>query len=237
MVVAALSVRIVPLAVFAHYAAKGRAAIENMGARRPENVTPRAWETATTWGSIAYCNICFSSEHVSIAEMKRVVADLEAQSQNDVNLSTWTWVWERLKATGPHGKQYYAKFWPQYHRDLAYAQASDVTLPLLEGFSEFEYLDLRGTQVTDAGLAHLRNAKKLESLYLSAAITDAGMSHLSGLTNLRRLSLMDTKVTDTGLEQLKGLSQLEAAYLKGSKVTEEGVERLQQALPTCKIER
>ncbi|MGD0900318.1 MAG: hypothetical protein ABR915_21000 [Thermoguttaceae bacterium] len=224
-------------AIFAHYRAKGQAIIVHMEERRPNNVTPRAWETATTWAGIAYGNVCCSPEHVSIAEMKRLAEDFEAHSQNNVDLSTVTWIWERLAATGPVGQGYHAKFWPQYRQNLAYAQASDESLPLLEGFGECQYLDLRGTPVTDAGLAHLKKATKLESLSLSDGITDAGMVYLSELTNLRWLSLMDTKVSDIGLEQLKGLSHLQGLYLKGSKVTDDGVKKLQQALPNCKIER
>jgi Leucine-rich repeat (LRR) protein len=120
---------------------------------------------------------------------------------------------------------------------LAYAQATDETLPLLEGLSECEYLDLRDTQVTDAGLVHLKNARKLETLSLGTGFTDAGMAHLSSLTNLRWLSLAGTQVTDTGLEQLKGMSHLKGLYLAGTQVSNEAVQRLEQALPTCKTVR
>ena len=116
-------------------------------------------------------------------------------------------------------------------------QASDDSLPTLEGFSECQYLDLRGTLVTDAGLVHLKKAKDLESLALSDGITDAGITHLSGLTTLRWLSLTGTKVTDVGLEQLQGLPRLEKLYVAGSLVTEEGGNRFLRRFAKCEIER
>jgi len=207
------------LFVFAHYSAKGRTIIDSLEKRRPENVTPRAWETAATWASIAYCNVCVV-DTVSTSEMKGLVADLEAQSQNDVDLSSYSWLWRRLEATGPSGKCYYEKFWPQHRRDSAYAQASDDSLPTLDGFGECRYLDLRGTLVTDAGLVHLKKAQNLESLALGDGITDAGIAHLSGLTTLRWLSLTGTKVTDGGLEQLQGLPRLAKLYVAASEVSE-----------------
>jgi hypothetical protein len=236
VVAAVFIARLTPLLVFAHYRAMGLAVIESMGKRRPEIVAPRAWETATAWASIAYANVC-TQDAVSIAEMKRLVSDLEAKSKEDVDLSTWTWVWERLEALEPEGQRYYTKFWPEYSQDLAYAQATDESLPTLEGFRQLHYLDLRGTSVTDAGLVHLKKAEKLESLTLSAGVTDAGMAHLSGLTNLRCLSLTGTKVTDSGLEQIAGLPQLETLYVADTQITDGGASHFQERFPKCKIQR
>ena len=42
-------------------------------------------------------------------------------------------------------------------------------------------------------------------------VTDAGLEHLKGLTQLQGLSLSGTQVTDAGLEHLKGLTQLQIA--------------------------
>ena len=100
------------------------------------------------------------------------------------------------------------------------------------------FVNLSGTQVTDAGLEHLKGLTNLRRLYLSGTkVTDAGLEHLKGLTNLEHLSLSSTKVTDAGLEHLKGLTKLRALALKGTQVTNVGVKKLQQALPNCKIYR
>jgi hypothetical protein len=41
-------------------------------------------------------------------------------------------------------------------------------------------------------------------------VTDAGLEHIKGLTNLEQLWLIDTKVTDEGVEELEeALPQLQ----------------------------
>src|SRR3989304_6984363 len=47
---------------------------------------------------------------------------------------------------------------------------------------------LRGTQVTDAALEHLKGLTNLQELQLHCPqVTDAGLEHLKGLTSLQRL--------------------------------------------------
>jgi hypothetical protein len=98
-------------------------------------------------------------------------------------------------------------------------------------------LVLDNTRVTDAGLARLRNATRLQTLSLGGTVvTDAGLEHLRGLTQLQRLYLHKTLVTDAGLAHLRGLGQLRELRLDGSAVTEAGVEGLRGALPQATIE-
>ena len=81
-------------------------------------------------------------------------------------------------------------------------------------------LDLSGTKITDAGLAHIRNMSRLEILLLSGnEIAGAGLKHLSGLTNLKWLSLEDTHVTDAAIKQLPSLPKLEELHLDRTDVT------------------
>jgi hypothetical protein len=106
-----------------------------------------------------------------------------------------------------------------------------------EGRSGYlQHLELSGTQVRDAGLAHLKGLTNLRVLSLTETqVSDGGLAHLKGLTNLERLMLADTKVSDAGLVHLKGLKNLEKLYLFGSKVTDAGVADLKKALPTVHI--
>jgi len=64
---------------------------------------------------------------------------------------------------------------------------------------------LSGTQISDAGLEHLRELSSLKGLNLSGTqIGDAGLEHLQGLTSLEFLELgFITNVTDAGREELK----------------------------------
>ena len=98
----------------------------------------------------------------------------------------------------------------------------------------------QGGKVTDAELKQLlKGLENLEDLDLYRTnITDAGLEHVKGLKHLRYLNLhWQKKVTDAGLEHLKGLESLQHLDLRGTKVTDGGVENLQRALPNCKIDR
>ena len=55
----------------------------------------------------------------------------------------------------------------------------------------------------------LRRLTQLQLLNLAhTQVTDAGLEHLKGLAQLKELNLSYTHVTDAGLEHLKGLTQL-----------------------------
>jgi hypothetical protein len=96
-------------------------------------------------------------------------------------------------------------------------------------------LDLTGTQVTDAGLAHVKEYE-LSELYLSnTSITDSGLAHLKDCTKIRQIQISDTAVTDAGLSHLKRLNRMTALFLHRTKVTEAGVRQLADVLPQCTI--
>jgi hypothetical protein len=111
-------------------------------------------------------------------------------------------------------------------------------LSLLEDECVVEYVELRGTAVTDAWLEHLKGLPHLHGLGLDGAkVTDAGLEHLRSLSQLNKLDLSNTRVTDAGLEHLRGLTHLQLLVLKQTHVTDDGVAKLQQALPGCGVER
>ena len=70
---------------------------------------------------------------------------------------------------------------------------------------------------------------------MNTQITDAGLVHLKELTELQTLFLGDTQITDAKLVRLKGLNNLQELYLTGTKVTDAGVADLKKALPNCLI--
>ena len=59
----------------------------------------------------------------------------------------------------------------------------------LKGLTNLSSLELRHTQVTDAGLAHLKGLTNLGVSPRSTRVTDAGLAHLKGLTNLSGVDL------------------------------------------------
>ncbi|NQU24227.1 MAG: hypothetical protein HQ567_23340 [Candidatus Nealsonbacteria bacterium] len=93
-----------------------------------------------------------------------------------------------------------------------------------------------GTQVTDAGLVHLKSLPNIEAIdLLDTRVTDAGLAHLKSLRSLQWLRFDGTEVSDAGLVHLEDLTDLEAVYLRAMQVTNEGVKKLQEALPNCQI--
>jgi len=85
---------------------------------------------------------------------------------------------------------------------------------------------------TDAALEHVRLFDQLRSLSHSrykkgdVRITDAGLEHIRDLRRLERLDLDDTAITDAGLQTLGGLRQLTFLTLSKNAITDAGLECL-----------
>ena len=112
-------------------------------------------------------------------------------------------------------------------------------------------LSLRGTSITEAGLAHLQGMELMslripESLrtdiglqhYLRAIarrsrfhlagwqISDAGLGHLQELVGLQSLSISDVPITDAGLAALLELSELRSIGLRNLAIGDAGLVHL-----------
>lgn len=82
-------------------------------------------------------------------------------------------------------------------------------------------------EVTDAGVASLKDLHQLRSLALNnTEVTDAGLVYFKGLTKLRFLSLVQTDVSGEGLRHLKDLP-IERLMLVETKVDDDGLKHLQ----------
>jgi serine/threonine protein kinase/formylglycine-generating enzyme required for sulfatase activity len=106
---------------------------------------------------------------------------------------------------------------------------TDATLEPFEGLSELSELDLsKSTALTDAGLAHLEPLTQLKFLSLyETRITDAGIEHLRGLVRLESLWIQQTDVGDAGLAHLRDLAQLRSLLIWGTHVTDAGLVHLE----------
>jgi mono/diheme cytochrome c family protein len=99
------------------------------------------------------------------------------------------------------------------------------------------WLDLSGTQITDAGLAVVARFPNLTRLHLNrTSITDAGITHVARLSHLEYLNLYATKITDAGLVPLAGIGSLRALYVWQTGVTPQGIERLKASLPKLVVD-
>jgi Leucine-rich repeat (LRR) protein len=117
-------------------------------------------------------------------------------------------------------------------------QITDAGLAHLKELKGLAELDLGNTQITDAGLAHLKELKGLTELDLSGTrITDAGFAHLKELKGLTTLYLWGTQITDAGLANLKELKGLTWLNIAETQITDAGLEELRSALPKCEIVR
>jgi len=97
--------------------------------------------------------------------------------------------------------------------------------------TQLEELDLRDTEVSDAGLAHLSRMTKLKKLQLGSnpptlKITDAGMAHLKKLKSLEELDLPYEGITDVGLTHLAELNFLKKINAQGRGITDEGLKAI-----------
>ncbi len=111
--------------------------------------------------------------------------------------------------------------------DLSCTEITDAGLAHLRALTSLLSLYLRTTPITDAGLAHLKVLTGLQSLDLGYTnITDAGLSHLEALTNLQTLELEGTKITDAGLSHLEALTSLQSLELGYTKITDDGLSHL-----------
>ena len=121
-----------------------------------------------------------------------------------------------------------------YCVDLTSGIVSAELLSQLQSVTCLKWLELNDTQITDAGMQHLKGLKRLESVSLiNTQVTDASLAHLNGLTNLKSLALRRTKVTDAGLEHLQKLTNLYHLDLRNTQVTDAGLKHL-TGLPRLK---
>jgi hypothetical protein len=156
-------------------------------------------------------------------------------------------VWDRIRRIDHFGRQIPLDAgaelgslknleWFEMERSIASENELEQILSQLGQISSLRYLALGDTSLTDAGLKHLRESRKLTSLGLSRTrISDIALESLSDKTGLYELDLNETAVSDIGLESLYNLVNLKNVRLTETQTTAEGRNKLRKALPNCKI--
>jgi hypothetical protein len=92
-------------------------------------------------------------------------------------------------------------------------QDGDEALALFEGATSFRALHVRGTQVTDDGLAVIRTMTSLQEFTPHESITSAGMAHLHGMKSIEVLNLEHTSLVVSDLAVLRSLPSLQRLTL------------------------
>lgn len=114
--------------------------------------------------------------------------------------------------------------------DLWGSQITDAGLAHLASLTELQTLYLTGTRITDAGLAHFTSLTELQTLYLNRCkqVTDAGLAHFINLTELRTISLSTCmQITNFGLVHLANLTELQTLLLNFcEQITDAGLAHL-----------
>jgi len=105
---------------------------------------------------------------------------------------------------------------------------SEATLQSIAASKSIKRIRLLGSNVSNAGLAYLKDMVQLELLDLNECeqISDVGVKHLQGLTRLRNLSLWGPQITDKGLAYLSKFTDLSALTIRKCDVTDRGFEVL-----------
>ncbi len=113
----------------------------------------------------------------------------------------------------------------------------DQDLARLKDCPDLGWFSLRGTPITDIGLANLTGAKNLVEVSLAyTKVTDAGLARLKDCKQMTLLALDGTQVTDAGLAVVNTFPNLRRLTLKKTNVTAAKIEELRKALPNCRIE-
>ena len=149
---------------------------------------------------------------------------------------------------------------------LSEGQASDDGLKFVGQLKHLEYLYMWDVHnVSDVGIRHLANLRKLKYLHLSTSrITDESLAVFAGFRRLEGLSLQYNNFTDSGVMQLIGLSRLKSLWVCGDRdrrnaitddvlielermtgllelgiqnteVTSAGIARFKLSVPGCKV--
>lgn len=167
---------------------------------------------------------------VKIRQAKRQRAAVRATEERGAQV---LYDWEMSDPSSPPGPEWLLDYLgtdffagislvqPRNLRDSMREFNDDDMVLLTTGAPGVRDLSVAQSQVTDAGLVHLKGLRRLNRLRLNdTEITDAGLAHLADLTRLEHLGLSGTQVTDAGLAHLDGLIALNSLALGATRITD-----------------
>jgi eukaryotic-like serine/threonine-protein kinase len=103
-------------------------------------------------------------------------------------------------------------------------QLSDAGLAHLKDCKNLTILDLQYTRVSDAGLVVFNGCEGLTQFNLGGTqVSDAGLAYFKRCRNLRILGLNATRVSDTGLASFKDCKKLVGLDLRGTPLSDAGL--------------
>lgn len=116
------------------------------------------------------------------------------------------------------------------------AVTNEVVATIAKAGPQVVWLDLSGSEVTDAVAGSLSKFENLVRLHIErTVITDETVKQLAGLDKLEYLNLYGTKVTDASIETLIKLPALKKVYLWQTGVSYDAAKRLMAAKPHLEV--
>ena len=110
--------------------------------------------------------------------------------------------------------------------NLSDSNITDEGMAILKDASSVETLFLTGTKITDAGLEPLVGLSGLIILHLPETITDDGFKHVGEITTLKTLSAERCQITDDGMAHLANMSELSWLKLNHTAVSDKGLDAI-----------
>jgi|GEM_PF-2276030 len=116
---------------------------------------------------------------------------------------------------------------------ISHCSIGDAGVRRLSSLPILYCLQLEGPlQVTDAGVAELKNSPELGALVLTGSkITGSGLAPLKDCKSLSLINLSGSPLTDAGLEALATVKLLSQLDVSGTKVTDKGLAALIARVP------
>ena len=104
---------------------------------------------------------------------------------------------------------------------LGQTRITNEGLKQLSSLSKIQFLELAGTDISDGGLSYLAHLKSsLKSLDLNETdITGAGLTHLREFSTLEHLILGNTRLDSDALQHLSQLTKLRSLHLDGTGIS------------------
>src|SRR5262249_32052399 len=100
-------------------------------------------------------------------------------------------------------------------------QFGDTGMSCFKDCKNLTHLDLNYTCLSDAGLAYIKEPKKLTGLGLAGTtVSDDGLSRFRECSNLTMLHLGQTALGDAGLAHFKSNKNMETVWLFGTRITD-----------------
>ncbi|HEY1066688.1 MAG TPA: leucine-rich repeat protein, partial [Pirellulales bacterium] len=114
---------------------------------------------------------------------------------------------------------------------------TDAGLAHLERLDDLSSINARYTSLTFEGAPRFSDCRKIDRLWLdSSHVTDAGLARFQNSPALTILTLDNTPITDAGLAPFKACPLLRRLHVKRTRVSPEMIAEFHKAIPACTIE-